>query len=98
MSDHLFELLWNKHSRTARKVHIRRLYDVLRLCIERNDLPRARKAWDILIRCKEFDWKVMWQTAVHLLGSHSDDNRPEEHEFLRVVMLQCPSEVWCMCR
>jgi RNA polymerase I-specific transcription initiation factor RRN11 len=91
----LFASLGDKKPTTARKVHIRRLYDLLQLCLQRDDLPRARRAWAILARCKEVDWKTMWTTGVHLLGE--DTNTPESNaprlEFLRAMMLQHPEEV-----
>jgi len=90
----LFASLEDKKPLTARKVHIRRLYDILQLCLQRNDIPRAKQAWAILSRCKEVDWKTMWTTAVHLLGNESDDteiNLPRL-DFLRAIILQNSEE------
>jgi hypothetical protein len=91
----LFASLEDKKPITARKIHIRRLYDLLQLCLQRNDIPRAKRAWAILARCKEVDWKTMWTTGVHLLGD--DTNSPEASqsrlEFLRAMMLQHSEEV-----
>ncbi|KZT13038.1 uncharacterized protein LAESUDRAFT_639698 [Laetiporus sulphureus 93-53] len=70
----LFALPGSKKRRTARKVHIRRLFDVLQLCILRNDLSRGRRAWAILLQCKEVKWKSLWQTAVFLLGEREKDD------------------------
>lgn len=91
----LFASLGDKKPLTARKVHIRRLYDLLQLCLQRNDLPRARRAWAILARCKEMDWKAMWITGVHILGEQSTDifGNIQRLEFLRAVILQCSEDV-----
>lgn len=91
----LFASLADKKPTTARQVHIRRLYDLLQLCLQRNDISRAKRAWAILARCKEVNWKIMWTTGVHLLGDDSYDletNTPRV-EFLRSMMLQYPEEV-----
>jgi RNA polymerase I-specific transcription initiation factor RRN11 len=98
MADHIFKfaLLESKPPRTVRKIHIRRLYDILHLCMQRGDFVRARRAWSILIRCKEIDWKPMWMTAVHLLGNNGAEfanNSAEKVELLRAIMLQHPEEV-----
>ena len=69
----IFTSLNDKNPLTARRVHIRRLYDILQLCLQRNDIARAKQAWAILARCKEMDWKTMWTTAVHILGNEFDD-------------------------
>lgn len=91
----LFASLDDKKPVTARNVHIRRLYDLLQLSLQRNDIPRAKRAWAILARCKEVDWKTMWTIGVHLLAD--EYNRPEVNlprvEFLRAMMLQHPEEV-----
>ncbi|KAJ7721170.1 hypothetical protein DFH07DRAFT_760592 [Mycena maculata] len=78
----------------ARKIHIRRLYDVMHVCIQRNDLQRATKAWSILARCKEVNWRTMWSTSVHILAENLDESEKAPHkiEFLRVMMLQHPDD------
>ncbi|THV08345.1 hypothetical protein K435DRAFT_847217 [Dendrothele bispora CBS 962.96] len=70
---------------TARKTHIRRLYDILQLSIHRNDLSRARRAWAVLARCKEIPWVFMWPIAVHLVG---DSQSEEDDEERRIVLLR----------
>ncbi|KAJ4491991.1 hypothetical protein C8J55DRAFT_533952 [Lentinula edodes] len=78
---------------TARKVHIRRLYEVLQLSIHRNDLPRARRAWSILVRCKEINWTTMWNTAIHLVEENSyGDDSAKRIELLRDMMLHYPDQ------
>ncbi|KAF4575104.1 hypothetical protein EYR36_006460 [Pleurotus pulmonarius] len=81
---------------SARKVHIRRLHDLLHLLIQRGDNERARRAWSILARCKEADWMVMWSTALLILSNESPppSGRDESRsvEFLRIMMLQYPND------
>ena len=93
----LFTSLGDKKPLTARKVHIRRLYDLLQLCIQRNDMVRAKRTWTILLWCKEIDWKFMWSTGIQLLGDQNarDDSANDllKLAFLRTVMPQCPDEV-----
>lgn len=95
----LFSSLDSKQPNTARKVHLRRLFDVLHLCIQRHDWPRARRAWAILARCKEVDWKTMWRTSLLLLGegsdatTHASDTDGDKVGFLTVMMRQFPEEV-----
>ncbi|KAF9453000.1 hypothetical protein P691DRAFT_755836 [Macrolepiota fuliginosa MF-IS2] len=86
----LFASLDSKPPPTTRKVHIRRLYDVLELCIQRNDFVRAKRAWTILIRCKEFRWEEHWTTGLYILneGGASTDNIPRRIEYLRAMMLR----------
>ncbi|EIM88087.1 uncharacterized protein STEHIDRAFT_130055 [Stereum hirsutum FP-91666 SS1] len=100
----LFASLGDKQGSTARKVHIRRLYDILQLCILRNDIPRAKRAWSILARCKEIDWKDLWkygllllgdaQADVHNTGESNGNTRASESriEYLRKMRMQHPSE------
>ena len=92
--DFLFASLRSKQPSNTRKAHIRRLYDVFQLCIARRDLPRAKRAWSILVRCKEIDWLVMWTTSLQLLGDSPDDtSSTERQDFLRTMMLQKTDEV-----
>ncbi|KAE9410038.1 hypothetical protein BT96DRAFT_912909 [Gymnopus androsaceus JB14] len=78
---------------TARKVHLRRLYDVLQLSIHRNDLFRARRAWSILVRCKEINWMTMWGIAIHLVEESLYENEgPKKIEMLRDMILHYPDE------
>jgi RNA polymerase I-specific transcription initiation factor RRN11 len=99
----LFASLDSKKPSTARMVHIRRVYDILQLSLQRGDLSRARKAWCILARCKEFDWKSMWTLGVHLVdmqrGQDHLDPNPTRIAFLQSLMLQHPDQVraFCLC-
>jgi RNA polymerase I-specific transcription initiation factor RRN11 len=90
---------------TARKVHIRRLFDILHLSIQRRDLPHARKAFGLLSRCEEIEWTVIWKQALLLLAdelptSGDAPRTAKQIDFLRVMMLQHPEEVrtnWPSC-
>ncbi|KAF8631621.1 hypothetical protein AX15_002363 [Amanita polypyramis BW_CC] len=86
----LFASLQSKRPFTARKVHIRRLYDLLQLCIHRQDFVRARRAWAILARCKEVQWRTLWTTSLLLVGTglHGVDSGEEKVHYLRALMLQ----------
>ncbi|KAH8094811.1 hypothetical protein BXZ70DRAFT_896231 [Cristinia sonorae] len=89
----LFESLEGKQPRNARKTHLRLLYDVLHLSLQRGDFARARRAWGILIRCKEIDWKAMWKTGLLLVDEFHDvgpEGNSKKLEFLSTMMLQCP--------
>ncbi|TFL00554.1 hypothetical protein BDV98DRAFT_569201 [Pterulicium gracile] len=76
---------------TARKLHIRRLFDVLNVCLQKRDLKRAQRAWCILARCKEVDWMALWPTALAIL-SDDFDRTPRQVDFIRSLMLQYPLE------
>ncbi|KAH9899724.1 hypothetical protein C8Q73DRAFT_331910 [Cubamyces lactineus] len=93
----IFNSFDSKQPKTTRKLHIRRVFDVLNLCIQRQDWPRARRAWAILARCKEVDWKQMWRTSLLLLGETGNQHDlGQSHEdrvsFLTVMMRQHPEE------
>lgn len=103
-SNFLFASLDDKQALTARKVHIRRLYDIFQLCILRNDIPRAQRAWSILARCKEIDWKDLWKCGLLLLGDAQADVHnaggdggvraaKSRIEYLRKMRMQHPGEV-----
>ena len=97
-SSFLFNSFDWKVPSTARKVHIRRLLDILHLSIQRRDLPRARKAFGLLSRCEEIEWTVIWKLALLLLSdelptSGDPPGTAKQLDFLRVMMLQHPEEV-----
>ena len=99
-ADHsfLFSSLSSKQPTTARKAHIRRLFDILQLCVQRHDWVRAKRAWAILVRCREVDWKAMWTTSILLLQADDPDaggaqSNAERVRFLGVMMRQHPDEV-----
>jgi len=90
----LFASLDSKPPLTTRKVHIRRLYDILQLSIQRQDFERAKRVWAILVHCKEIDWKALWTMGLLILErDSSESNEKNEVEFLRTIMLQYPDDV-----
>ena len=85
----LFASLRSTQPLTTRRVHIRRLYDVLQLCIHRQDYARARCAWAILIRCREIEWKFLWTIGLLLVdGLDPADVSEGRVDYLRSLMLQ----------
>ena len=100
-SDHhfFFASLDSKPPSTARKVHIRRLYDILQLSIQRNDFARAKRAWAILIRCKEFRWEEHWTIGLYILneGKTMTESIPQRTEYLRAMILRGVDKVSLFC-
>lgn len=91
----LFASLGSKQPLTTRKIHIRRLYDILQLSIQRHDVQRAKRVWAILSRCKEINWLALWRTGLHIVGeAHTDeDGMRVTVDYLRSMMLQYPDDV-----
>lgn len=96
-SSFLFASPDRKVPSTARKVHIRRLRDILHLSIQRGDLPLARRTFGLLARCEEIEWMDIWKVGLLLLAHDSvpgDALGTAKHiDFLRVMMLQHPEQV-----
>lgn len=90
----LFSLLEDKPRLTSRRIHIRRLYDILHLSLQQHDLVRAQRAWAILARCNEVHWKNLWTLSVGLLDRHVGDvdSVPTKIDYLKAMMLQHPDE------
>lgn len=63
-------------SLSTRKAHFRRLYDIYNIALQRNDLHQARRAYAILVRCKEFDWAANWRSGLEMVNLR--DNEEEE--------------------
>ncbi|WWD20637.1 hypothetical protein CI109_105113 [Kwoniella shandongensis] len=59
-----------------RRVYIQNLTDLLHACLLRGDLDRAKRAWAILIRCREVDWKSRWNWGLLILSHGSDSAQP----------------------
>ena len=92
----IFDSLGAKRPKTSRRSHIRLLYDVLQLSLQRADYPRARRAWSVLVRCKEVDWKSLWNAGVMLVDDGSNEawhGNSKKLEYLSAMMLQYPEEV-----
>lgn len=75
---------------TARQVHIRRLFDLLELSIQRHDSHSARRAWSILCRCKDVQWKHLWRLGLLMLSEDRGQSTPVE--YLRAMMFQHPEQ------
>ncbi|CAH7682042.1 hypothetical protein PPACK8108_LOCUS14737 [Phakopsora pachyrhizi] len=58
-----------------RKLHIRRLFDMLHICEMRRDVDRAKRIWSILIRCREVNFSQVWDLGLRLL------HLPHPHSF-----------------
>ncbi|KAK4686329.1 RNA polymerase I-specific transcription initiation factor RRN11, partial [Tremellales sp. Uapishka_1] len=64
------------HSTTSiRRIYIQNLTDLLHVCLLRGEVERAKRAWAILIRCREVDWKSRWYWGLELLSATSDGLR-----------------------
>jgi len=104
-SPFLFASPDGKRPSTARKVHIRRLRDILHLSIQRGDLLLARRAFGLLARCEEIEWVKFWKFGLILVlaGHHAPPGdipvtaRARHIEFLQAMMLQHPEEVRRVC-
>ncbi|KAF9057989.1 hypothetical protein BJ165DRAFT_1335248 [Panaeolus papilionaceus] len=89
----LFSSLNSVQPQTTRKVHLRRLYDLLQLSLQRQQFDRAQRIWAILVRCNEFNWKALWTTGLQVL-TRNDPNSTSRTtiEYLRMMLLQYPEE------
>lgn len=90
----LFSLISFKKADSARLLTIRRLYDVCMYSLYTKDIEQARKAFGILLRCKEFNWKTSWSLAIYMLNPFDSDRGDSfflgQVEHLRSLMLQAP--------
>ncbi|KNZ56938.1 uncharacterized protein VP01_2282g3 [Puccinia sorghi] len=50
-----------------RKFHIRRLFDLLQLCLLRRQHHQARQIWSILVRCREVDFAMLWDLGLRVM-------------------------------
>ena len=98
-SPFLFDSLSSRTSLSYRQEFFRTVYDILHLSLLRRDLPRARKAWAILIRCSEFEKdaiEVHWRIGLDLMAWEQDDPASKERqriEYLRGVMVRTRTQV-----
>ncbi|OAV90621.1 hypothetical protein PTTG_05026 [Puccinia triticina 1-1 BBBD Race 1] len=51
-----------------RKFHIRRLFDLLQLCLLRRQHDQARQIWSILVRCREVDFPALWDLGLRVMN------------------------------
>jgi hypothetical protein len=89
-------------SSSARRVHLRRLSDILHLSIQRGDLPLARSAFGLLARCEDVEWAAIWKFGLGILAADDPPplppgdvllGTPKHIEFLQVMMLRHPEQV-----
>ena len=82
-------------SKTDRQYHIDKLIDILFYSAHAGDIARAKRAWTILLRCKEFDWKSNWTVGILLLHEREDgsDNSEVVFNYIRRFMLSQKTDV-----
>ena len=102
MTPFLFASPDGRRTSSARRVHLRRLYDILHLSIQRGDLLLAQKSFALLSRCEDVEWAAIWKFGLIILAAadqpppgHVNNmlGTPKHIEFLRVMMLRHPEEV-----
>jgi hypothetical protein len=107
MTPFLFASPDGRGSSSARRVHLRRLYDILHLSIQRGDLLLAQRSFALLSRCEDVEWAAIWKFGLIILAAADDQpdqpppgnvnvnmlGTPKHIEFLRVMMLRHPEEV-----
>ena len=57
--------------------HFRRLYDIYRLLLQRGDIERAKRAYALVVRCREFDWAMNWRDGIAMVAL---PRSPEEED------------------
>ncbi|KAL7422710.1 hypothetical protein Q5752_002001 [Cryptotrichosporon argae] len=60
------------HPPAVRAAYIRNLAACVRACVLRGDVARARRAWALLVRCREVDWRERWHWGLYLLNAVSE--------------------------
>ncbi|WWC65128.1 uncharacterized protein I303_107742 [Kwoniella dejecticola CBS 10117] len=65
---------------SIRKKWIQNLVDLLHTCLLKGDIPRAKRAWSILVRCREVNWKSRWYWGLLILSSDSSAQAPGGYE------------------
>ncbi|EIW69960.1 hypothetical protein TREMEDRAFT_17734, partial [Tremella mesenterica DSM 1558] len=79
-----------------RAIYLHNLSSLFHACLVRGDLDRARRAWSILVQCREVDWKTRSYWGLEVLqavpsipirqSQFTDDNR-EAERWLRTLQL-----------
>ncbi|TXT03875.1 hypothetical protein VHUM_04298 [Vanrija humicola] len=64
--------------RTVRGAYIYNLVDCIYACILRGELDRARRAWGILVRCPDVNWKERWRWGLYLMTAETEAGAPAE--------------------
>lgn len=52
---------------SVRKIYIQHLVDILHASLLKHDAIRAKRAWAILVRCREVDWYSRWRWGLAIL-------------------------------
>lgn len=81
----------------ARQLHIRRLFDLLHLLDLRRDRTRAQRIWAVLVRCREVDFRSLWDLGLRMLdlphlNSEDDDRSVDEKRLAYLKACQNLSE------
>ncbi|WWC92218.1 uncharacterized protein L201_007172 [Kwoniella dendrophila CBS 6074] len=58
---------------SIRKKWIQNLIDLLYFSLLKDDLVRAKRAWSILVRCREVNWKSRWYWGLLLLSTSNNE-------------------------
>jgi hypothetical protein len=87
-----------KSSYDSREMHLKKVNDLLHLCLLRGDLPRARKTWCILAGVsgskrggkRNIDWKQIWDLGLLLIDGTSYQ---QKIDYVQGIMFRKPEEV-----
>lgn len=89
-----------RNDASSRRRHIRMLNDLLYLSIERSQWDKAARAWAVLTRCPEVDWKEIARVGLLLIGKQDDVGERDEDDvgghrvdYLKSLMLRHPEKV-----
>src|SRR5580698_8829724 len=84
-------------SSSARRVHLRRLYDILHLSIQRGDLLLAQRSFAILSRCEDIEWAAIWKFGLIILAAadnnHPDSDHPPGYHHVHDTLLGTPKHI-----
>jgi hypothetical protein len=68
---------------STRKAHFRRLYDVYHLALQKDNPIQARRAYSLLVRCREFDWAANWRSGLEMVHLSDEDEYNDDNELQR---------------
>jgi hypothetical protein len=78
----------DKVPHSARAYHVRLLYDVLNVCLQRNDIPRARRAWCTLARGSDIDSRFIWESGLQIILRSQRTYETHSINYLRAMMFR----------
>ncbi|EJT47896.1 hypothetical protein A1Q2_02495 [Trichosporon asahii var. asahii CBS 8904] len=61
---------------SVRGAYLQNLVDCVHICILRGLYDKARRAWAILVRCPDIDWKQRWGWGLFLLTRDAEGRQP----------------------